>query len=390
MPPESTLTKHYQHQFSLPEDITYLNCAYMAPLLKSVEEAGIIGLQKKRLPTQYGHYEFFEEIDVVRKLFAQLVNSSDYQQVTILPSVSYGMAIVAKNLNISEGENIVIVGEQFPSNVYPWRKKVLEAQAELRTVSAPSGQENRGSQWNQHLLEAIDNQTRMVAIPHTHWSDGTRFNLREIRQRTWDVGALLVVDGTQSVGALPFDVAEIQPDALICAGYKWLMGPYGITLGFFSKYFDEGEPLEEGWIARYNSEDFSNLVNYQDYYQPKALRYDMGQRSNFITIPMMGKALEEVLEWQPERIQSYCQEITKSSIAELKELGCWVEDEAGRGMHLFGIRLPSEASMETLQKELKGNKISVSVRGDSIRVSPHLYNLEQDMDRLTDSIRQIL
>jgi len=390
MSPESTLTKHHLHLFSLPEDITYLNCAYMAPLLKSVEAAGITGLQKKRVPTQYGHYEFFEEIDYVRELFARLINTTDYQRVAILPSVSYGMAIVAKNLQVSKGDNIVVVGEQFPSNVYPWRKKVSEANAELRTVAAPYGRGNRGLQWNQKLLKAIDNQTRMVAIPHTHWSDGTRFNLREIRQRTREVGALLVVDGTQSVGALPFNAAEIQPDALICAGYKWLMGPYGITLGFFNEYFDEGEPLEEGWIARYNSEDFANLVNYQDHYQPKALRYDMGQRSNFITIPMMGKALEEVLEWQPEYIQSYCQEITSSSVAKLRELDCWVEDDSQRGRHLFGIRLPAGASMETLQKRLKEAKISVSVRGDSIRVSPHIYNREQDMDRLVDSIRQVL
>ncbi len=390
MPPEFTLTKHHQHQFSLPEDISYLNCAYMAPLLKSVEEAGIIGLQKKRLPTQYGHYEFFEEIDHIRKLFARLINISDYQRVAIIPSVSYGMAIVAKNLRISKGENIVVVGEQFPSNVYPWRKKVSEADAELRTIAVPSGLENRGLRWNQYLLEAIDNQTCMVAIPHTHWSDGTLFNLHEIRQRTHEVNALLVVDGTQSVGALSFNAAEIQPDALICAGYKWLMGPYGITLGFFNDYFDEGEPLEEGWIARYKSEDFTNLVNYQDHYQPKALRYDMGQRSNFITIPMMGRALEEVLDWRPDYVQSHCQEITNSSVARLRELGCWVENETQRGRHLFGIRLPSGASMETLQKGLKNAKISVSVRGDSIRVSPHVYNQEQDIDRLVDSIQQVL
>ncbi|MGD1894699.1 MAG: aminotransferase class V-fold PLP-dependent enzyme [Cyclobacteriaceae bacterium] len=347
-------------------------------------------MQKKRLPTQYGHYEFFEEIDHIRKLYARLINISDYQRVAIIPSVSYGMAIVAKNLRISKGENIVVVGEQFPSNVYPWRKKVSEADAELRTIAVPSGLENRGLRWNQYLLEAIDNQTCMVAIPHTHWSDGTLFNLHEIRQRTHEVNALLVVDGTQSVGALSFNAAEIQPDALICAGYKWLMGPYGITLGFFNDYFDEGEPLEEGWIARYKSEDFTNLVNYQDHYQPKALRYDMGQRSNFITIPMMGRALEEVLDWRPDYVQSHCQEITNSSVARLRELGCWVENETQRGRHLFGIRLPSGASMETLQKGLKNAKISVSVRGDSIRVSPHVYNQEQDIDRLVDSIQQVL
>ncbi len=305
---QTTLTELTQKKdlFSLPSEVTYLNCSYMAPLLKSVEEAGIIGLRKKQLPTQYSHYEFFEEVDHVRKLFSQLTNIDDYQRVAILPAVSYGMAIVAKNLRIHSGNNIVVAGEQFPSNVYSWRKKVAEANAELRTIAAPETFESRGEQWNEKLLEAIDNQTCMVAIAHTHWADGTRFNLKALRKRTREVGALLVVDGTQSVGSMPFDVAEIQPDALICAGYKCLMGPYGITLGYFSEYFDQGNPLEEGWVTRNHSEDFSNLVNYQDQYQTKAIRYDMGERSNFILIPMMGKALEVVLEWQPEQIQKYC------------------------------------------------------------------------------------
>ena len=90
-----------------------------------------------------------------------------------------------------------------------------------------------------------------------------------LRQRTHEVGAQLVIDGTQSVGALPINVQELQPDALICAGYKWLMGPYSIALAYYGPYFDQGEPLEEGWINRYGSEDFTNLVQYQDRYQPR-------------------------------------------------------------------------------------------------------------------------
>lgn len=360
----------------------------MAPLLKAVEQSGIAGLQKKRLPTQYGPYEFFEEVDQVRKLFAQLINASDYQRVAILPAVSYGMAIVVKNLRLQAGDNIIVVGEQFPSNVYPWRKPAQQAGAELRVVAAPSGVENRGKQWNERLLEAIDPKTRLVAIPFTHWSDGTRFDLPALRRRTREVGALLVVDGTQSVGALPFQVPDIQPDALICAGYKWLMGPYGLTLGYFGEYFDEGEPLEEGWIARDKSEDFVNLVHYQDRYQPKALRYDMGERSNFILIPMMGKALEAVLHWQPERIQDYCRSITETTISELRKLGYWIEEDTQRGQHLFGIRLPSSVNLENLQETLKKAKISVSVRGESVRVSPHLYNEEGDLARLADILRE--
>nr|WKN39833.1 aminotransferase class V-fold PLP-dependent enzyme [Tunicatimonas sp. TK19036] len=374
-------------QFSLPTSLTYLNCAYMAPLLKTVEEAGIIGLQKKRLPTDYGPYEFFDEVTQVRKLFAQLIHAADYQRIAILPAVSYGMAIVAKNLKIQAGDNVIVVGEQFPSSVYPWHKRIAEAKAELRTIRAPVTLKNRGKQWNEQVLEAINAQTCMVAIPHTHWSDGTKFDLMAIRQRTREVGALLVVDGTQSVGALPFHVADIQPDALICAGYKWLMGPYGLTLGYFSEYFDEGEPLEEGWISRYGSEDFTQLVNYQDQYQPKALRYDMGERSNFILIPMMGKALEAVLAWQPERIQEYCQSITDSAIQEMRDLGCWVEDASLRGQHLFGVRLPNHLSLKKLQERLKMAKISVSVRGDSVRVSPYLYNDESDLETLIACLR---
>jgi selenocysteine lyase/cysteine desulfurase len=106
----------------------------------------------------------------------------------------------------------------------------------------------RGSVWNEKILSAIDNNTRAVALGNVHWADGTLFQLEEIRKRTRDVGALLIVDGTQSVGVMPFDVKKIQPDALVCAGYKWLLGPYSIGLAYYSEYFDEGTPIEESWL----------------------------------------------------------------------------------------------------------------------------------------------
>ena len=107
-------------------------------------------------------------------------------------------------------------------------------------------------------------------MSHIHWADGTLFDLKAIRQRTRDVGALLIIDGTQSIGALPFDIQEIQPDALICAGYKWLMGPYSLGLAYLGEFFDEGIPIEENWKNRHNSHHFARLVNYEDKYQPHA------------------------------------------------------------------------------------------------------------------------
>ena len=369
-------------KFSLPEDITYLNCSYMSPMLKSVEEAGIAGVRQKKMPYQIGHTEFFEQADLLHQAFAQLIHANDPQRIVLIPSVSYGMAIVAKNLMLSAGDKIIVAGEQFPSNVYAWQKVAAESKAILETVAAPEEMKQRGILWNERILEAIDTNTRLVAIAHVHWSDGTKFDLRAIRQRTREVGALLVIDGTQSVGALPFDIEQIQPDALICAGYKWLMGPYGIGMAYFGAYFDEGKPLEENWLNRYGSEDFSSLVNYQDRYQPKALRYEMGERSNFILVPMMLQALQEVNRWGAANIQQYCRVLAEPLVDELVTKGYIIEDAAFRGSHLLGVRLPVHMSMEKLQQRLLENKVYVSVRGKSVRISPHLYNEAMDMEKL--------
>ena len=377
-------------RFQLPPDTVYLNGAYMSPLLKSVENAGIIGMRKKRNPSQLGHQEFFEDTDEVRRLYAGIINTADYQRIAIIPSVSYGMAIVAKNRHLSAGDNVVVVGEQFPSNVYCWQKLTAQRGAELKTITAPDTQENRGKKWNERVLEAINSRTKLVAIAHFHWSDGTRFDLTALRQRTRDVGSWLVVDGTQSVGAFPFDVAEIQPDALICAGYKWLMGPYGTTLAYFGGAFDEGEPLDEGWCNRYASEDFTNLVNYQNRYQPGALRYDMGERSNFVAIPMMGQALREITDWGVENIQMYCETLVTPFVKSLSNTDYRVEAPEYRGNHLFGLRLPDYSSLPSLQQALGQAHISVSVRGNSVRISPHLYNEPTDLERLEDCLQGVV
>lgn len=376
-------------KFTLSADTTYLNCAYMSPLMKSVEEAGIRGLKLKQSPQHVGHREFFDEVEDLRKEYAQLLHCPDPSRIVVIPSVSYGMAIVAKNLQINQGQNIVVAGEQFPSNVYIWQKLTAQKQAELKTVTAPEVQQHRGKLWNERLLEAIDKHTRLVAIAHVHWSDGTLFNLKEIRQRAYEVGALLVIDGTQSVGALPFDLNEIQPDALICAAYKWLMGPYSISLAYFGPYFDEGEPLEEGWISRDGSENFKNLVNYQDRYQPGALRYEVGERSNFILIPMMKQALKALNAWGAQNIQNYCQSLSEPIIATLQKEGFQVEDPTFRGHHLFGVRLPEGVAMEKLQQQLERERVLVSVRGNAVRISPHLYNEASDMQKLLACFRTV-
>ncbi len=371
-------------KFTLPPKITYLNCAYMAPLLTAVEKAGIRGIRLKRNPSAVTPQMFFEETELLRKSFAKLVNLNEPRRVVLIPSVSYGMATVAANMSLAPGQHILVAAEQFPSNYYCWKRLCEKSGAEIKVVAPPDTSMNRGQSWNERILEEINSQTAAVAIAHFHWADGTRFDLEAIRAKTRSVNALLIVDGTQSVGAFPFDVNVIQPDALICAGYKWLLGPYSIGLAYYGPAFDNGNPIEENWINRQNSEDFAGLVNYRDSYQPGALRYEVGEHSNFILVPMMLKAIDQLNRWKPESVQEYCRSITSAAITQLRENGYWAEEDHWRGSHLFGVRPIVTRDLGAIREKLLKKNIFVSLRGDAIRISPNVYNREADMQRLVN------
>lgn len=369
--------------FLLDEDCTYLNCAFMSPMMKSVEKAGIEGLKCKRNPFNISIEDFFGETEELRKEFAKIIQASDPSRIVTIPSVSYGMANVANNLSLSKGDEIIIADEQFPSNVYPWQRIAHQNGAKIITVNPPDEFEHRGKVWNERILEAITPKTKMVAIAQVHWADGTKFDLTSIRKRTKDVGAWLVIDGTQSVGAMPFNVQEIQPDALICAGYKWLMGPYSIGMAYYGPAFDDGTPIEENWINRNKSEDFKNLVNYENAYQAGALRYEVGEHSNFILVPIMLEALKQINSWGVEHIQQYCKDITTEATSSLRNAGFLIEDEKYHGAHLFGIRVSMENELQTIKEKLDQERILVSFRGNCIRVAPNVYNTKKDLTHLT-------
>jgi selenocysteine lyase/cysteine desulfurase len=375
------MLKCKKSKFSIPPRVTYLNCAYMSPLLKDAEKSGIRALRKKRDPSSILPNDFFRESEDLRTEFARLINVPDPKRIVIIPSASYGLSIAANNIKVSRGDTIIVVGEEFPSNFYPWQRLAQDNGATLKVIAPPEVQPGRGRKWNEKILESIDPTTKVVAMGNVHWADGTLFHLTEIRKRTQEVGALLILDGTQSVGALPFDVGIVKPDALICAAYKWLLGPYSIGLAYFGEHFDEGRPIEESWMNRLQSEDFTSLVNYQSDYQPGALRYEVGEHSNFIHVPMLMKSLQQISRWGVSNIQEYCRTITEQATIALAERGYWIEEPEYRSAHLFGVRIPDK-DIQLIRQALSKHKIFVSFRGNAIRVAPNVYNDGRDLSRL--------
>ncbi len=376
--------------FSLPAGLHYLNCAYMSPLMRCVEEAGVMGMRRKRIPSDISAADFFTDVESVRRAFARLVGVTDPDRVALIPAASYGLAVAAQNVAVRRGQNLVVVSGQFPSNVYVWRRLADEQGAELRTVTAPAVAEGRGKEWNARLQEAIDGGTALVALGQVHWTDGTVFDLEAVGMRAREVGAALVVDGTQSVGAMPFDVAAIEPDALVCAGYKWLLGPYSIGVAYFGPRFDNGRPLEETWISRPDSEDFRRLVDYQDRYRPGALRYDVGETSNFVLVPMLLAALRKLADWGVPAVLEYCSKLTDQLVREAAPLGFDAEEREWRSAHLVGLRLPERLDPDLVSGELARQGVSVSVRGDVLRVSPHVYNDAGDISAVVECLDGIV
>ena len=371
--------------FSLPDGIHYLNCAYMSPLPRVSEEAGIRGIGRKRAPSTIQASDFFTGCDEIRRRFASLVHVEDPGRIAVIPSASYGLAVAARNLAVERGQNIVLLHQQFPGNVYVWRRTVLDCGAEIRTV-APPDSETRGAAWNERIIESIDESTAIVTLPQVHWTDGTVFDLVAIGRRAREVGAALVIDGTQSVGVMPFDTREIQPDALVVAAYKWLLGPYSTAVAYFGPRFDDGIPLEETWLGREGSEDFQALVDYQGEYQPGAVRYDMGERANFVLLPMLQASLDLLIQWTPCAVQDYCRKLASPLIEASVSLGFAVEQDEWRADHLFGLRMPADLELNALKGQLESRKIFVSLRGSALRVSPHVYNDEDDVGALIEAL----
>jgi selenocysteine lyase/cysteine desulfurase len=364
-----------KHLFNIPQDITYLNCAYLSPLLRSVSKAGHNGVAAKEQPWQLAPQDFFTQTEQTRGLFAELIDARP-DDIAIIPAVSYGMSVAALNIKLNPGESIVVLEDQFPSNVYPWREVAKETGAKVETTSRPQDDD-----WTNSLLEKMDKRTALVAVPNCHWTDGGLIDLVKIGKRCKEIGAALVVDATQSIGALPFSVAEVQPDFVVAASYKWLFGPYSLGFLYVHPRYQDGKPLEHGWINRKNSEDFAGLVNYRDEFQTGARRFDVGERSNFALMPMALAALQQILAWQVPEIKATLSTMTNRIAQRAGALGLKVTPAHLRAAHLMGLRFPKGVPAD-LVEALSKNNIYVSVRGDSIRISPHLYNTENDIDRL--------
>lgn len=365
-------------QFEIPDDRAFLNAAFLGPLPLVARDAAERALAAKVHPWQVVPDDFFDPVDQLRGLLAGFLDG-DPEGVAIVPAVSYGIATAAANIDVPVGSTIVVLAEQFPSNVYEWRAVAERTGATIVTVQ-------RGDEgWTPRLLEAIDGRTAVVAIEPVHWSDGTVVDLVAVGMAARAVEAAFVVDVSQTLGAVPFPLADVRPDFVVGVVYKWLLGAYGNAFLWAAAPHREGRPLEHGWMPRSGSRDFSGLVNYVDTFRPGAARYDVGQSASHVNIAATVAAVELISSWGPDAVAAHARVLTSDLIERAAGLGLRPPPEEQRSPHLVGLHLPDGGPQPAaLAKALADAQVHVSIRGTAVRVSAHAFNTPSDVDRLID------
>jgi selenocysteine lyase/cysteine desulfurase len=362
--------------FEIPPGVTYLNCANMAPQLRSVTVVGLDAVRKKSALWALFSEDWFTGAEELRTLAGQVMGAAG-SHVALVPAVSYGIAVAANNVKVKHDQSIVIAGQEFPSNVYAWRELAKRCHGQFLTV-----QRHSGSGWTEALLQAINEETAVVSVPQCHWTDGSSIDLIRVGERAREVGAALVIDASQSLDACPLDLDRIQPDFLVSVGYKWLLGPYGLGyLYVVPKWHENGSPLERSWLTRRGSEDFARLIDYRDDYREGARRFDMGEFPQFVLVPMASAALRQLLSWGVGAIEHRLSSLTDDIAQRAEYAGYELMPYEQRCRHMIGIRRPGGVPA-SLSSALLAAGVYVSVRGDFIRVAPHLYNDASDIERL--------
>jgi selenocysteine lyase/cysteine desulfurase len=370
--------------FAIADDVTYLNSASLGPRLHAVNAAGHAAVDKMAAPWKVRTPDWFEDARRLRALFASLIGAPA-ECAALVPSVSYGIAVAARNVPVAAGDNIVVIDQEYPSNFYSWQRLARERGAEIRTAVA----RDEGG-LTDAIVSAIDRRTAVVAVSNCHWTNGTLIDLPRVAATARRHDAALVVDASQTLGAYPFDVAEVRPDFLVSVGYKWLLGPYGLGYLYVAeRWHANGTPLEESWLNRRGADNFATLADYTDEYQPGAQRFNQGESAQFYLLPMALAALTQIAQWTPARVQQQLSEWTRELSTRAPGLGLACAEPAQRVGHMIGLTA-RRALPPDLFSALAARDVYVGARGTNIRVSPHLHSTAADLDRLVAALQELL
>jgi selenocysteine lyase/cysteine desulfurase len=372
--------------FDIPRDISYLNAAAWTPLPRASQEAGHVGVDRKGQPWKIAP-DFAAGIhDRTRRAAAALINA-DPADVAIISSVSYGVATAAKTLKVPRGSRVLVLAEDHSSPVLEWMVRAPDQGFTVETVVQPAD-----GDWTAALLAAIARPgapVGLASIASVHWSDGGAIDLPPVAAALRAQGAALLVDATHGAGVMPLDVKALDPDYLIFPTYKWVLGPYGRAFAYIAKRHQDGIPLEQTSFGRRGVSAEHTPYMRDTAYVTGARRFDMGERDHFISMEMAAIGMEMMAQWGADAITERLRMLTSRLAEGLGNSGALVPDASVRAPHILSLGFPN-GMPDRLLGRLEALGAYAAPRLGRLRISPHVYNDEQDVDRFVGAFRTVM
>jgi selenocysteine lyase/cysteine desulfurase len=373
--------------FDIPREVCFFNAASWSPLPLASQEAGRIGVARKGQPWKIGAEFAAAQHQRARNAAASLINA-DPADIALISSVGYGVATAAKVLAVPAGSRVLVLDDDHSSPVLEWMTRAPAAGFTVEVVRRP-----HDGDWTAAVLAAIGRPgappVGLASISSVHWSDGGLVDLDEVAAALRAHGAALLVDATHSAGVLKLDVRALDPDFLVFPTYKWVLGPYGRAFLYVAKRCQDGVPLEQTSYGR--RAIAAERVPYMadTAYVGGARRFDMGERDHFVSLEMAAIGMEMMARWGSGAVVARLRMLTDRLADGLADSGVQIAEARVRAPHILSLSFP-RGMPARLAERLAAANVHVAARLGRIRISPHVYNDEADVDRFVTTFVNII
>jgi cysteine desulfurase/selenocysteine lyase len=351
---------------------TYLNTATSGQLPRRATEAVAQHFAHRDELACADFLAWYDDADRIRAKIGRLINCAP-QDIAFVPNASTALGLLLAGLDWRPGDHVLTLEHEFPNNLYA--PGLLERFG-VETTACP---------WDR-FYDSVNARTRLAILSSVNYTTGFAPPLAEVADFLHARGILCFIDGTQSLGALRFDAARVQPDMLAVHGYKWLLSPDGAGFFYIAPQLRERlQPNVVGWRSHRDWRNVDNLHHGVPELVTSAEKYEGGSVS-FALLYAMEASLDLILEIGPDVIEQRVLDLAAKTRRMLGNLGAKVANCASP---IVAARFEGR-DVSALARALKEQRVLVAARRGHLRVSPHLYNNEQDLEVFERALRALL
>ena len=363
--------------WTLSGEHTYLNHAGIGPLPERTLRATAEFNRKRAEPYRLSVPIQFGILSESRALAAQLVGGHS-DEIALMVNTTYGINVAARCLELGQGDVVLTVDREFPANVYPWMALERDGVTYTRLPCVDGWPDEDA------LIEAIDRtpQLKVVTVSSVGFAHGVRLDLARIgaacRARG---GVTFVVDAIQGLGVVPLDVHACQIDILACGAQKWLLSPWGTGFVWLRRELVRSlDPNPVGWMAPEGTDDFSTMLDYSIRWRDNARRFEV------ISLPFQdfvgfNESVGLLLQLGIANVHAHVDGLLDAGIAAAERLGLALTSPTDRARRAGILAVVPRGNATEACQRLNGAGVTHSLREGSVRLSPHAYNVPEEMER---------